>query len=86
MIYFIQCGENGPIKIGYTQADPKHRLKQLQIGCPYKLKLIFVYQDNDRESESDIHAEFEDYRMRGEWFLPTGRIYDFIDAVAGIKY
>ncbi len=35
MIYFIQAGENGPIKIGQSD-DPKERLKQLQVANPQR--------------------------------------------------
>ena len=76
MIYFIQCGENGPIKIGQSD-DPEGRMAQLQIGCPYELKLLWAYTGN-RFSECGIHLAFIHENIRGEWFHPSRCLIDFI--------
>ena len=76
-IYFIQCGKNGPIKIGYTDKDPKERLSQLQTACPYELKLLWVYKDDDY-SEKQIHEELKHEHIRGEWFRPGNDVLAFI--------
>jgi hypothetical protein len=78
MIYFIQCGKNGPIKIGQTDNDVQSRLNQLQTGCPYELKLLWVYTGHDY-SEAQIHAVLSKERIRGEWFHPSGHVLNFID-------
>ena len=52
-IYFIQAGENGPIKIGKTNGDAKDRLANLQIGNHEELKLLWVYH-------GDEYGEIED--------------------------
>ena len=72
VIYFIQCGENGPIKIGYTDNGVETRMAQLQTGCPYELRLLWVYTGNDL-TESQLHKEFAHERIRGEWFRPSSR-------------
>lgn len=77
MIYFIQCGENGPIKIGQSD-DVEARMSQLQIACPYKLKLLWVYTGN-MYTEKDIHREFSHERIRGEWFHPSRRLFKSIE-------
>jgi len=68
-IYFIQCGTNGPIKIGYTNKDVKERLSQLQTACPYELKLLWV-TDGDQEDEQKMHESLKHENIRGEWFRP----------------
>jgi hypothetical protein len=75
MIYFMQAGKNGPIKIG--DSDEIHfRLETLQVGCPYKLKLLFVY--NGRHfNESQLHEFFKHEHIRGEWFRPAKAIKEF---------
>lgn len=78
MIYFIQAGKNGPIKIGQTDNGVDDRLKQLQTGCPYELRLLWVY-DGHVFSEKEIHERFSHERIRGEWFRPSRKILDFID-------
>lgn len=75
MIYFMQAGENGPIKIGDSE-EIHFRLKTLQIGCPYKLKLLFVY--NGRHfNEFELHDFFKHEHIRGEWFRPAKAIKHF---------
>lgn len=80
MIYFIQMGEDGPIKIGKAD-DPRQRLNSLQIGCPVALTLLGVL-DGDVEREADLHAGFDDARLRGEWFSP---VPDLLALIAGSK-
>lgn len=77
MIYFIQCGENGPVKIGQTSNGVEERLNQLQTGCPYKLKLLWVYHE-DVYSEPEIHEIFKHERISGEWFHPSRNMMIFI--------
>jgi len=67
-IYFIQMGEIGPIKIGFTK-DVKKRLFFLQTATPYSLRLLCVFPGNE-EMEREIHTCLGDIRLRGEWFLP----------------
>lgn len=69
-IYFIQSGEDGPIKIGYS-VDPDRRLPQLQTGNPRGLILRHIIP-GDRSVEHQLHTRFEPARIRGEWF---GREY-----------
>lgn len=85
MIYFIQCGKNGPIKIGSSD-EPDKRMEQLQVGCPYELKMLWKYRENgdntaDYETrEVDIHKKFQHERVRGEWFHPSRDLVNFISA------
>jgi len=77
MIYFIQCGENGPIKIGQTGNGVEERLGQLQTGCPYGLRVLWVYNGSDWTEET-VHKKFSHERIRGEWFRPSSTLIDFI--------
>lgn len=76
MIYFIQAGENGPIKIGSSD-DPERRMVDLQTANPYELKLLWVHKD-ENWSEEEIHKEFNHEKIRGEWYHPCGSIFEFI--------
>ena len=76
MIYFIQCGENGPIKIGQSD-NVQERFKQLQTACPYELKLLWMYS-GEEYCEKDIHDKFKHEKVRGEWFHPSRTLYIFI--------
>lgn len=65
-VYFIQAGDNGPIKIGIAR-NPRKRLRQLQTANPERLRLLGTI-DGDLEVERRIHSELEDWRLAGEWF------------------
>ena len=78
MIYFIQCGKNGPIKIGQTDNNVQDRVKQLQTGCPYELNVLWIYH-GDEYTESSIHEIFQHERMNGEWFHPSEKLFKFIE-------
>jgi len=75
-IYFIQSGENGPVKIGQSE-DPIARLEQLQTGNPEELKLLWVYE-GDEYTEHEIHEMFKKDRVRGEWFKFTDELKTFV--------
>ena len=50
MIYFIQAGEHGPVKIGVAQ-NPSARLAALQTGSPTPLRLMAqLHAEGDEQS------------------------------------
>lgn len=75
-IYFVQAGENGPIKIGRAD-DVYARLDNLQTGNAEELRLL-VHVDGDRALEGTLHTHFDKDRIRGEWFRPSPELLQFI--------
>lgn len=72
MLYVIEAIGTTLYKIGYSAAAPERRLNDLQTGCPYDLRLIFVCE-GERAEESAMHnyMERKNWRVRdetGEWF------------------
>ena len=84
MLYFIQQGSNGPIKIGVS-SDPIFRMRQLQTGNPYRLRLLGIIED-PLAPEDEWHDAFRDDRLVGEWFLPSKKLLDNINAHLGSHY
>jgi DNA-binding NarL/FixJ family response regulator len=82
MIYFIQSQESfedGPIKIGYTDdPDLRSRLRDLQVGNPYELKVLGVIAEGDYTLEKELHDRFSDTRLQGEWFKCSISLQGFI--------
>ena len=77
MIYFIESGKGGPIKIGVTW-NIQLRLDELQVGNPCKLNLLWIY--NGRQfTELELHAKFKSDRIRGEWYNRTEAILSLKD-------
>jgi hypothetical protein len=70
MIYFIQVRGGGPIKIGFTQNHPRSRFVKMQSDCPFELEMLGAVPGSVAE-EKAIHAELQDSKTQGEWFLPN---------------
>jgi len=79
VVYFVQAGRNGPIKIGTTN-DIARRLTQLQIGSPEEIMLVGMAA-GDGELEDEWHQRFDSFRLRGEWFKPDASL---LTAIAGV--
>jgi len=76
-VYFIQAGENGPVKIGVAK-NPAERLAQLQTVSPDVLRLLGTIQGVGRYGERTLHERFRYARVHGEWFRPTDDLMGFI--------
>ena len=76
LIYFIQAGDDGPIKIGITTCL-KRRLAQLQKTSHRALRVLTT-MPGDREIEKVLHEGFAICRLCGEWFEPHGALLEFI--------
>jgi len=72
--YFIQAGNDGPIKIGWTR-NLLVRLRTLAVMWPAPLKLLGVIKGN---VEAECHARFAAFRLGGEWFMPAPSVCGFI--------
>lgn len=79
-VYFIQQGEDGPIKIGYS-TTPEKRLQSLNTASPYPLYLRAVIEGG-KKLEQELHERFAAYKMDGEWFSPHEELLQFI---AGLR-
>ena len=76
LIYFIQSGDAGYIKIGHTN-DIRQRLTSLQTGSGEVLHLRATMNGTDND-EKRLHQRFKRARKHGEWFEPTPKLLTFI--------
>lgn len=76
LVYFIQRGEDGPVKIGYSK-NVRGRLSQLQGGMPERLRLLGVL-DGGKTEEHRLHRYFAAHAISGEWFNPAPELLAFI--------
>lgn len=74
-VYFVTCREANAVKIG-SSLEPHGRLREIQLGCPIKLKLEAMLPGSHAE-EHALHARFADDRIHGEWF----RLTEMIEAI-----
>jgi hypothetical protein len=75
LIYVI-CAGNA-LKIGWTTGNPKSRLDALQTGNAQKLGLAAMW-DGTRDEERALHRRFAQWRIQGEWFLPSDELVEFV--------
>ena len=75
LVYLIQAGEDGPVKIGSAR-DPQARLRALQTASPLKLRL-HVTVPGGYAKERELHERFGYFRMNGEWCEPIPEIFDW---------
>ena len=78
-IYII--GVHDFVKVGIAY-NVKVRITNLQVGCPYELKLLASWAtENARRDERRMHALWKKHEVRGEWFkVPIGELYAAINA------
>lgn len=80
MVYFIKAEETPYIKIGFTE-NLYARISDLQIGCPYKLKVVRTIEGSYRE-EKLLHTLFAAYHKSNEWFEITEEMVMDLDKFA----
>lgn len=72
-VYFVQPERGGLVKIGFTTKSVPERVRELQTGCPDKL-VVLATEDGGESKEAELHEEFADLRVVGEWFKPDVRL------------
>ena len=63
-VYFIQAGENGPVKIGKAK-NVERRLSNLQIGNHVQLKVILVFACDSQKEANHIERKF--HKVLKKW-------------------
>ena len=81
-IYLIRNDDTKALKIGIG-INPSKRIKQLQTGSSAKLTLIYEREINYASKvERNLHIDYKDYRLEGEWFdLPIISVKEIDDKV-----
>jgi hypothetical protein len=76
-IYFVQGDDGGPIKIGRT-TNLNARVSELGCGYPFGTLRYVGVLCALRDTESELHARFQDLRLAGEWFKPGAELVEYI--------
>lgn len=70
-------------KIGKSNR-PKERLKDLQVGNPEELILLFY---SPFITEEWTKKKFEEYNVRGEWYnIPEHELFDFVKNINKLNH
>lgn len=65
-VYLMRCTESGNTKIGFAKSVAR-RFKEIQAHSPTKLEVIHTVSAHHHH-ERQLHAQFADRRLHGEWF------------------
>lgn len=78
VVYLIQRGTDGPIKIGRVRhiGNFVRRLAEIQSGCAEELQVLALLELG---LEHELHLRFASHRLLGEWFEPHPRITEFAE-------
>jgi len=79
-VYFVQSGDDGPIKIGFS-TNIRMRIDNLSVGSPDPLHLLAAIRGG-RAEERKMHRMFKDARLHGEWFEPVPELLETISGMA----
>lgn len=78
-VYFLAAGPY--IKIGKASGGPSSRIRELQTGCPFDIRLVAFVEGGVKE-EFALHRRFSAYRVRGEWFRNEGELSEHVEALS----
>ena len=78
MIYFIQMGQIGPIKIGHTKNTEQLTGRFYNLRTKYRRLTILGTFSGNTIDERRLHRQFADARLFGEWFEPVGELLEII--------
>ncbi len=76
MIYFIQAGDDGPIKIGQS-ANPQSWLRK-HLDCHYEELRIIQQIEGGIKQRNTIERALQEYSIRGDWYAPSPEVFGFI--------
>lgn len=81
-VYFIQAGNGGRIKIGFSPY-PEQRIAYIQKYNGVELTTLACIPGT-AGLEKAIHNILAEYRAHGEWFEPTPEVLDLVRRAAAL--
>lgn len=76
-IYVLHDRAGARIKIGWTGGQITTRKQAIENAAGVRLQLVARFPGG-RSVEQDLHARFDDARLRGEWFAVTDDIHEWL--------
>lgn len=81
VVYFIQEGIAGNIKIGVSMY-PEGRRRKLQTGNSKLLSIVATFPGAEKEEDA-LHKAFAHLHTSGEWYKPARELLDKIEELTG---
>lgn len=77
MIYFVQVGRDGPVKIGFTR-NLVRRYRRLRGQYPGKSVAVLNFIEGTRPDERRMHYRFGKLWIEKELFRLDGELLDYL--------
>lgn len=74
-IYAIRCAEF--VKFGFSR-NPEYRLGEIQNCTPFECEIVGLSPADGKQTESAVHRQFASHKHRGEWFIYSGPVKDYV--------
>lgn len=84
VVYVIGQRQSSVAKIGVTSGNLRIRLKSIQTGSPVRLEVLWWFFASAAD-EQYLHAEFDEFRLEGEWFDFRGEEPDVCVRAAAMR-
>lgn len=89
-IYLLECVGSRFVKIGWfkgsTEFEAISRIRELQTGNPFHLKIIRIVPNGTLKDEAEAHRNLSHLRIRGEWFDYTDAVNRVLDVLESERY
>lgn len=76
-VYIVGNLEQSVCKVGIS-SSPSKRFSDIQCGFPWDLYVLRVFQNKDKEFESELHDRLSEKNLQGEWFEIDEDVKDII--------
>ena len=77
-VYLIECiYANGTyLKIGMSE-NVNNRFMNIESANPFATCLGYIKNKHFKKLEKQLHQQFNEFRVKGEWFTADDSIYDY---------
>ncbi len=79
-VYFMRNHANDEIKIGIS-IHPEIRRRQIERLVHADVSILRILPSGGRTLETELHEQFKDHRVVGEWFNPAPELLEYINAI-----
>lgn len=84
LVYVLQAQPSTPVKIGWTGRPLQERLTEIQVGNPYRLRVLHTLP-GARPLEWQLHQHVQSSRLEGEWFAWTDEVRELLALIAKVS-
>lgn len=85
-VYFLESEEPEPVMKISESSNVSRHIKSIRNSIPQHVELFGVASDGSESLEQALHYEFEEYRIRGDWFKKSEKLMHTARCLCDDKY